>query len=376
MNRLSIVALLLVITGIFIASNIYTFIPIYKNVALDLSITMQQAVWGSSVFSIFYACGLLTFGPVSEKVGRKKVLIIGLFISFLTTCIVGFSSNEISLYVTRGLQGFALGSFAPVAFAYTFDLFPIKQRTLVLALINTGFIIAGILGQLLSSVITKLFGWETVFYFFGISYLVFFICGVLLLPNISVKQKNGSSVFSTMFSLLKNRSLLKCYVVAFSILLTFVSFYDGVGRFLGGKVDEDILFIIRAIGLIGATLSFFSGKLVQKYGAKFTLIIGLYLTAGSLVLLLFSGSPIVIGILSIPFVAAISLLYPSVISLIGTIGEHARGSAISLYSFTLLTGASIGPIVASLLDFKVLLMCLIGLYIINLILIFRLNVEA
>lgn len=378
LKRLSTVAFLLILTGIFIASNIYTLLPIYNDVARDLSISTEQAVWGSSIFSIFYACGLLTFGPFSEKVGRKKVIVVGLFVSALTTGIVGFSFNEASFYISRGFQGFALGSFAPVAFAYTFDLFPMKQRTLVLALINSGFIIAGILGQLISSVLTNLFGWETVFYCFAIIYLLLFICGLFTFPSISIKQKSGNSVLTDMFVLLKNRSLLKCYVVAFTILLTFVSFYDGLGRYVSEAhmVDEKTLFIIRAIGLIGASLSFFSGKLVQKFGAKLTLRIGLYLTAGSLLLLLLAQTPMLLAILSIPFVAAISLLYPAVISLIGTIGEHARGSAISIYSFTLLTGASIGPILASLLDFNLLLVFLIGLFVINLLLSMKIGTEV
>ncbi|MFT4414875.1 MFS transporter [Fredinandcohnia humi] len=375
MKHLTIVGFLLILMGICIASNIYTLIPIYENIARNMNRTVEQTIFGSSVFSICYACGLLIFGPVSEKIGRKKVIITGLFFSFLTTGVVGFAFDETSLYMFRGLQGFALGTFAPVAFAYTFELFPIKHRTLVLALINSGFLIAGILGQLISTALTNLYSWEYVFYSFALIYLLLFLSGIIFLPNIPLVQRNGTSIVKDMLLLVRDPSLFKCYVITFSILLSFVSFYDGIGRFLREvySVNDETLFHIRAIGLIGASLSFFAGKIVKKIGDKQTLVTGLLLTICSLLLLLFAISPFLIAIFSIPFVAALSLLYPSIISIIGTIGQHNRGSAISLYSFTLLVGASIGPIIANVIDFPVLLLSLTGMFLLNLFLSLRIN---
>nr|WP_304213290.1 MFS transporter [Fredinandcohnia onubensis] len=374
MNRLFLVAFLLIITGIFVASNIYTLIPIYQSISDSIDITIEKAVLGGSIFSFFYAIGLLTFGPLSERVGRKKVIVSGLFFSMVTTWFVGFSFNEVSLYIFRGLQGIALGSFAPVAFAYTFEIFPVRHQTLVLALINSGFLIAGILGQLMSSSITYFYGWEYVFYSFAMIYLVLFIGSLFIYPSVPSMKKAGASLFQDFYKIIKNPSLVKCYIITFSILLSFISFYDGIGQYLNG-VNEQTLFKIRAIGLIGASLSLFTGKLVQKFGDRRTLLIGLSLATTSLLCLLMSSRPGVIAVLSIPFVASISLLFPSIISLVGKLGEHARGSAISLYSFTLLTGASFGPIIASALDFPILLVSLIGVFIFNLALSMRLKLS-
>lgn len=374
LKRFFLVAFLLIITGVFVASNIYTFIPIYQSISDSIDITIEKAVLGGSVFSFFYAIGLLTFGPLSERVGRKKVIVSGLFFSIVTTWLVGFSFNEASLYVFRGLQGIALGSFAPVAFAYTFEIFPVRHQTLVLALINSGFLIAGILGQLISSSITYFYGWEYVFYSFAVIYLVLFIGSLFIYPSVPVTKEADASFFQDFYKIVKNPSIVICYIITFSILLSFISFYDGIGQYLNG-VDEQTLFKIRAIGLIGASLSLFTGKLVQQFGDRRTLLIGLSLATTSLLCLLMSKTPGVIAVLSIPFVASISLLFPSIISLVGKLGEHARGSAISIYSFTLLTGASFGPIIASALDFPILLVSLIGVFIFNIALSMRLKLS-
>lgn len=375
MKRLLFVAFLLIITGVFVASNIYTFIPIYQNISVSIDITIEQAVVGGSVFSFSYACGLLFFGPLSEKIGRKKVILFGLILSFLATGLIGFSFNNKSLYLFRCLQGFALGSFPPVAFAYIFDVFPLRYRTLVLALINCGFLFAGILGQLISSSITYFYRWEYVFYCFAIIYFILFISSFFILPTVPVAKQAAASLFQDVSKIIKDPSIVICYMITFSILLTFIAFYDGIGQYLLEEysINQLTLFKIRAIGLIGASFSLLTGKLVRHFGDRSTLLIGLYLVAFSLFFLVFIRTPLIISIMSIPFIAAISLLYPSLISIIGKLGEHARGSAISLYSFTLMAGGSLGSLLASRLDFPLLVVILIGLFILNISLCMRLK---
>ena len=318
MDRLLGVAILLVLTGVLIASNIYTLIPIYHEVSTDISSSINRTVLGSSIFTLFYAIGLLTFGPLSEIVGRKKVLVNGLLFSAFTTIIVGLASNVSSLYLTRGLQGFALASFAPVAFAYTFELFSAKKRTMVLALINSGFLVAGIVGQLLSIVITTAYSWNYVFFLFGSIYFLLFLISLNVLPATALLHKQDNRIIKDMRKLLTHTELVKCYAITFTLLLSFVAFYDGLGRYFTQEqaIDQDNLLIIRAIGLIGACLSLFTGKIIRRVGEESTLMVGICLALCSLGILLFITTPTSIAILSVFFVAAISLLIPAIISLI------------------------------------------------------------
>jgi len=363
------VALFLILTGVFIVSNIYTLIPIYQDIAVGLDITFEQAVYGSSVFSLCYAFGLLSFGPISEKLGRKQVLVIGLLFSSISTAITGLAFNDSSFYLFRGIQGFALASFAPVAFAYTFDIFSERSRTLVLALINSGFLVAGIVGQLISSLFTLHLGWQFVFFGFAIIYGFLFIIGLKALPK-SEHTTNSMNrrVVSEMLLVLKDKNLLQCYCITFTLLLSFVAYYDGLANYFTQVIimNPDTLFLIRAFGLLGAILSIFTGRIIKTFGEKKTLAFGMCLAIASLLLLLFYRNPAFVCLSSVCFVAAISLLLPSVISVIGTIADSRRGIAISLYSFILLTGASIGPIIASRFTFSGLLTLLVGLFLINL----------
>ncbi|MGD6899383.1 MFS transporter [Bacillus infantis] len=365
---LSVSGALLVISGILVASNIYTLIPIYGEMAASLHADEGAIIAAGSLFSIFYAMGLLTFGPLSDRAGRKKVIVFGMLASALATFAVGLSGSEGSLYILRSLQGFVLGSFAPVAFAYSFDLFSGRGRTLLLVLINTGFLLAGILGQLISSVLTLHYGWQSVFFFFSVCYLTLFILAWILLPATG-KPAVRESVYSSFAVLLKNNRLLLCYVIAFTLLFSFAAFYDSLARQYSGTFQE--LFLLRAAGMAGAILSLFTGRLIEKFGVYRTLITGLWLGILSMGLLLTGAEMLVI--LSVSFVASISLLIPSIITLIGSLGGERRAKALSLYSFVLLTGASLASPAAAILPFAGVLILLLSCFAIDLVIVHRLE---
>lgn len=363
--RLKITAVLLTITGIFVASNIYTLIPIYKNVSESLQIGQNHVVLAGSLFSLFYAVGLLYFGPASDRFGRRKIIILGMLASSISTLLVGLASNTFSLYLARSLQGLTLGSFAPVAFAYTFDLYSEKKRTLLLVFINTGFLMAGIIGQLISSIITELSKWNHVYYFFAICYLFLFLVSLIILPNSKLPLQESRSVLSIMSNLVRNKSLLKCYGITFTLLFSFVALYDAIGRFFLGSPEQ--LFILRAVGLTGAILSLFTGRLIERFGVDRTMFTGFIIGAVSVFLMTFFQSLSSLMVLSIFFVASISLLIPTVITLVGTLGGIHRAKALSIYSFVLLTGASLASPIVMLLDFQLVLMLLLCFFLLNII---------
>jgi MFS family permease len=360
------VFLLLTIISILVASNIYTLIPIYDVVARGLEISTSDVVIAGSLFTFFYAGGLLSFGPISDHTGRKRILVFGLLASSLTTLAVGFSTDAISLWITRSFQGFTLATFASVVFAYSFDAFPAKQRTLLVVLINTGFLIAGIFGQLASSILSEWFSWSSVFFFFSICYFVLFTVAFLLLSEAPKPKSDKEPLWQVYFSLLKDINLKKCYLISFTLLFSVIAFYDALGRYYPGS--ETSLFMIRASGLIGASLSLFTGKLIAKLGEISTLFAGLMIGGTALLAMLIYHSTIGLIAFSILFISSISLVIPTIITLIGSFGSQSRAKSLSLYSFILLIGASLAPAIATFFTFFQMLLFLASLFIMNLVL--------
>jgi MFS transporter, YNFM family, putative membrane transport protein len=358
-------AILLTVCAIMVASNIYTLIPIYSTLAENLNISENHVVLAGGLFTFFYACGLLSFGPVSDFTGRRKILVYGLLASAITTLAVGFSAGSMTLWLTRSLQGLTLATFASVAFAYSYDLFTFRQRTILVVLINTGFLIAGIFGQVSSAFLADLYSWNTVYIFFSAVYLALFAASFFLLketPPPAVDRKPLQKVF---FALLTDPRLLKCYIITFSLLFAIIAFYDAIGRFFSGPSSD--LLMIRLVGLIGASLSLFTGKLIERWGELRSLIGGLTIGVVSALSLLFFHSVFHLVFFSIFFVSSISLVIPTVITLIGLFGSSERAKALSLYSFILLIGASLAPPAAALLPFQGMMILLASLFSLNIV---------
>ncbi|PFA66456.1 MFS transporter [Bacillus sp. AFS015802] len=353
----------LVVMAVMVACNIYTFVPIYGNIASSLSITQSEAVMAGTSFIFFYACGLLTFANAADHFGKKRILVWGMLASAVTSAFVGFSVDFWSLFFTRGLQGFCLGSFAPVAFSYTYDLFTGKKRTLLLAFINSGFLFAGILGQLLSEGITQFSDWTIVFFFFAVVYASLFLVGNQTLPPTKIRSVSPSQQVAAIVKLLKRKELLYCYGIVFTLLASFIAYYDSLTRYLSG--EPDLLFFTRAVGLIGAGLSLFTGRLIEDMGIYKTLFIGVCLSIVSVAaafLYAYMNAPFTIILSSILFVSAISLLIPTVITLIGDMSGEGRSQALSLYSFLLLGGTSVAPLVIMQLTYVQSLLLLLGCF--------------
>ncbi|TCN27940.1 MFS transporter [Mesobacillus foraminis] len=355
---------LLSICSILVASNIYTLIPIYGTIAEDLGISRSSVIWAGSLFTFFYACGLLSIGPISDYTGRKKILVLGLLASALSSLAVALSTDVFSLWLTRSIQGFTLASFASVIFSYSFELFPFKQRTLLVVLINTGFLIAGIFGQLASSFLSEWLSWNSVFIFFALCYSLLAALTYWLLPESPGLHGKQEKLWRTFRSILHDPNLGKCYMIAFTLLFSIIAFYDALGRFFTGPGSE--LYMIRVAGLAGASVSLFTGKLIEKAGELRTLSFGLVLGVIGLLSMLIFHSTLGLIVFSIMFISSISLAIPTVITLIGELAGTRRAKALSLYSFILLSGASLAPAIVSLFHFFHMLILLSVIFMANL----------
>lgn len=106
----------LVATALVVLTQLYLAIPLIAPVGRGLGGDATLAL--STAFSLCYASGFLIWGPISDRYGRKKILLCGMTLLILTTACCAMAPNLPTLGVLRGLQGFSAASFAPIALAY------------------------------------------------------------------------------------------------------------------------------------------------------------------------------------------------------------------------------------------------------------------
>lgn len=361
--------------GLVVVSSVYLTIPLADIFNEVFEATAGQAAWTSSAFSLFYAIGCLFTGPLSDRYGRKRVILLGLAALTIITGVLGLSNSMSTLIMLRSIQGIAAATFPPVVVTYIVEMFPPEKRVTAIGFVSSGFLMAGVVGQIFSSFISNMFGWQSVFYLIGAIYLITTIIAALLIPKVD-NQNNDSSLlapFKQFGSVLTIKPLLFCYIIATTLLLTFVGMYTALGNYLStefGLGNQDIFFV-RTVGIIGILFSPFTGKLVAKFGIQNVLRGGLTLAFAGLGFLGISSNLPLLIIMSVIFVTGIAITVPTLISLVGQLGGQARGAAVSLYTSVVFIGASLGPIVAVallntssyLLTFEILALLLgIGLF--------------
>ncbi|WP_102028002.1 MFS transporter [Salirhabdus sp. Marseille-P4669] len=349
----SVSCLVLIIAGIFIASNLYTMLPIQNILAHQFTISIEQASLASFCFIFCYAVGLLYFGSLADRFGERPVILTGMLVLSILTFTISFVDSFKLFLGARSIQGFLAASFAPAAFSYIFRYFQGKIQTVSIALINTGFLFAGVFGQILSAYFVYSFSLQTLFYAFSTFYFISFALLFLTLMKDKTNHSTKKSL-TTIVTLIRHPSLKKLYITAFFLLFTVMAFYGSLELFL---LKDTLNFPIslqtfRLISLIGIIPAFFANALVEKFQAKSVLISSLLMMTVGFLLSLISLNEWTILFASIFMIASTSLTIPMVILLIG---KHApstkRARAISVYSFTLLIGASVGSLFAALLPF-------------------------
>ncbi len=336
--------------GLVVVASNYLTIPLMSIFSEVFQASFAHVAWVGSAFSLCYAVGSLFSGPLSDRFGRKQVMFIGLLMLTVSTFAVPIFSNLSWVIALRSIQGLAAASFAPVAIAYIVDKFPARKRVTAIGFTSSSFLISAIAGQIFSSTISQQFGWQSVFYYSGSIYLFTAVLVLFLLPKTDIEQASSKlmALFQQFQTLLADKSLIQAYSIAITLLLSFVAFYTVLGDYLTKKFDlnEDGVLYVRMVGMIGMLFAPFAGKLANKYNLLTVLRGSLTVGVIGIFIVGMSTNLFFLVAMSVVFVTGIAITVPTLISLVGQLGGKNHGAAVSLYTFILFIGTSLGPIIA------------------------------
>lgn len=154
--------------------------------------------------------------------------------------------------------------------------------------------------------------------------------------------------------------------------------YASLGQYLIGQfgIRADQLLGIRAIGILGTLLSPFAIKLAVRFGLKKVLTGALFCACMGLLLEWSMPTVALVTAASVIFVAGISTVNPTVINIVGILGGRDSGGAVALYSLILYLGASVGPLIAQLGNFEVVILTLAGLLLVSMILSLSIKISS
>jgi MFS transporter, YNFM family, putative membrane transport protein len=339
---------LLVLAQLYLA---ITLAPVIGEVLGGSGRAAAAAV--GTTYALAYGLGFLIFGPLSDRYGRKPVLVPGMAVLAVATAGLAAASSLPMVAVLRSIQGLLAASFATVALAYVGEALPPRWRSTGIGAMSTAFLSAGIVGQVYAQAVAQALGWRWVF---GLAAPAFAIAAVAMAMILLEPPRSGSTVslgqkYRELGALAVRRELTLLNAASFPVLLSFVAMYAALGPLLQtqfGLNQTDVLYV-RLAGLPVILLAPLAGWLVGRYGSIRVAVAGYLIAAVGLAAeALASAALLVLVIASVVFVLGVATIVPSIIGLVGSRGGSSRAGALAVNGVAVFAGASCGPLAAQL----------------------------
>jgi DHA1 family bicyclomycin/chloramphenicol resistance-like MFS transporter len=167
-------------------------LPLFPAIATSLSAPLSAMPAIVTVFLLFTGIGNLVFGPLSDKYGRKPIL-VGTMLAFIGGAILsGLAQSLNELLIGRAIQGFSVGSVAVIATAMLRDLFTGRELARSMAIATGIFSVGPIIAPLIGAGIAEVGGgWRIVFYATAIYAAL--LLGFLLITPETINEKQADA---------------------------------------------------------------------------------------------------------------------------------------------------------------------------------------
>ncbi len=214
------------------------YLPALPQMVEALDTTQTSVNMTLSMFFLFYSVGLLFWGPLSEKFGRKPILLSGLTIYVVASLFCAFSQQVEQLIAGRIVQALGGSAATVVATAIVKDIYSGREREKVMATIMSMVIIAPMVAPVLGALLLKYTSWRTIFLMLAAIGAMALLGGMFFRETLS--EKFTGSVIGSWYRLLvvlKNlgfSSLLLIFSLAPIALMAFLAsasyiYIDGFG---------------------------------------------------------------------------------------------------------------------------------------------------
>ncbi|MBS4044962.1 MAG: MFS transporter [Alphaproteobacteria bacterium] len=172
------------------------------QLSADLKPSSIQLLWIVDIYGFMVAGSLVTMGTLGDRIGRRRVLLIGAVAFGLTSVFAAFVTTADMLILARALLGIAAATLAPSTLSLIRNMFhDPQQRTVAIGIWVASFSAGGAIGPVIGGVLLEYFWWGSVFLVALPVMALLLILGPVLLPEYKDPKAGRLDILSAVLSL-------------------------------------------------------------------------------------------------------------------------------------------------------------------------------
>lgn len=334
--------------------SITLYAPSLPAIADDLQTSSASVQATLGLFLFGFAIAQLICGPLSDRFGRRPVLLVGIVLYILASLACALAPSILALQVGRVLQGMAACCGPVIARAIVRDCFEGSDAVRALAFVGTALAVAPAAAPIIGGQVQVWLGWQWNFVVLALIGATLLALSLRFLPetnrHLLADAMRPGPLLSNYAMLLRNRRYLGCVLVG-ALLFGGVISYNSLAPFLFVNelgMSPDIYGMTMLFTVTGYALgSFTSGRLIGRMRPRPVILIALTIAfAGAVVLMYLSGTLTVVNLLApmVVYMFGFGLCVPPSMGAALEPFPRVAGSASAMMGFSQMTSAGIASL--------------------------------
>jgi len=339
-------ALALVIAGLSTFALLYSVQSLLPVFAHEFRVSAAESSFVVSLATGAMALMLLVASVISDRVGRREIMVMSLFAGAILTIVSAVLPGWHALLFTRFLTGIALSGIPAIAMTYLAEEVDAKTIGGTMGLYIAGAAIGGMVGRIGSSVIADWLGWRAAVGAIGVICLIgafVFRWAAPTSRSFVSRRHDLASVLASIHILRRDAGLPWLYAEGFLLMGSFITIYNYVSfRLLAPpySLSQSAVGAIFLFYIVGSFVSTWFGQLAGRLGRRrvfwipiLVFLAGVGMTAAAPLTVIVAG----IGVATAGYFGAHSVAS----SWVGRRGHAAPAQAAAFYSIFMYVGSSV-----------------------------------